>query len=111
MDKQERKRMSEESILHYICIVLYFKKMRCLLCKKKKSPPIRTCVCVCVCVCVCMHAHAQLCSTLCDPMDCSPLGSSVHGIFQARILEWVAICYSRGSFQPRDQTHILHLLH
>ena len=61
--------------------------------------------------CVCVHAHAQLCSTLCDPMDCSPLGSSVHGIFQARILEWVAICYSRGSFQPRDQTHILHLLH
>ena len=37
-------------------------------------------------------------------MDCSPPGSSVHGIFQARILEWVAISFSRGSFQPRDQT-------
>ena len=37
--------------------------------------------------------HAQLCPTLCDPMDCSPLGSSVHGILQARILEWVPLLY------------------
>ena len=48
------------------------------------------CVCVCVCVCVWVHTHAQLCLALCNPMDCSPLASSVHGIFQARILEWVA---------------------
>ena len=40
------------------------------------------------------------------PMDCSPPGSSVHGIFQARILEWVAISSSRGSFWPRDWTHV-----
>ena len=40
---------------------------------------------------------AQSCPTLCDPMDCSPPGSSVHGILQARILEWVAISFSRGS--------------
>ena len=40
---------------------------------------------------------AQSCPTLCDPMDCSPPGSSVHGILQARILEWVAIPFSRGS--------------
>ena len=40
---------------------------------------------------------AQLCLTLCSPMDCSPPGSSVHGILQARILEWVAIPFSRGS--------------
>ena len=46
----------------------------------------------------------QSCLTLCDPMDCSPLGCSVHGIFQARILEWVAISSSRGSSQPRDRT-------
>ena len=46
----------------------------------------------------------QLCLTLCDSMDCSPPGSSVHGILQARILEWVAISSSRGSSQPRDQT-------
>ena len=44
---------------------------------------------------------AQLCLTLCDPMDCSLPGSSVHGIFQAKILEQVAISYSRGSSQPK----------
>ena len=48
----------------------------------------------------------QSCPTLCDPMDCSPPGSSVHGIFQARILEWVAISFSRGSSQPRDGTQV-----
>ena len=45
---------------------------------------------------------AQSCSRLCDPMDCSPAGSSVHGVLQARILEWVASSFSRGSSQPRD---------
>ena len=49
---------------------------------------------------------AQLCPTLCYPVDCSPPGSSVHGILQARILEWVAISFSRGSSWPRDQTQI-----
>ena len=44
----------------------------------------------------------QLCLTLCYPMDRSPPGSSVHEIFQARILEWVAISFSRGSSQPRS---------
>ena len=47
---------------------------------------------------------AQLCPTLCSPMDCSPLGSSVHGILQARILEWIATSFSRGSSQPRNRT-------
>ena len=47
---------------------------------------------------------AQVCPTLCDPMDCSPPGSSVHGILQAKILEWVAISFSRRSSQPRDWT-------
>ena len=42
----------------------------------------------------------------CDTLDCSPQGSSVHGILQARILEWVAISFSRGSSRPRDQTHV-----
>ena len=46
---------------------------------------------------------AQSCPTLRDPMDCRPPGSSVHGIFQARILEWVTIPFSRDS-QPRDRT-------
>ena len=49
---------------------------------------------------------AQLCPTLCNPMDCSLPGSSVHGILQARILEWVAISFSRGSSKPRDQTQV-----
>ena len=46
----------------------------------------------------------KLCLTLCDPMDCSLPGSSVLGILQARTLAWVAISFSRGSLQPRDQT-------
>ena len=49
---------------------------------------------------------AQSCSTLCDPMDCSLPGSSVHGIFQARVLEWVAISFSRWSSWPRDWTWV-----
>ena len=49
---------------------------------------------------------AQSCPTLCDPMGCSLTGSSAHGIFQARILGWVAISFSRGSFWPRDRTRV-----
>ena len=48
----------------------------------------------------------QSCPTLCDPMDCSPPGSSVHGILQARILEWVTISSSRASSLPRDRTQV-----
>ena len=47
---------------------------------------------------------------LCNPMDCSPPGSSGHGIFQARILEWVSISFSRGSSPPRDQTQVSHIV-
>ena len=49
------------------------------------------------------------CVWLCDPMDCSPPGSSVHGILQARILKLVAIPFSKGSFQPRDWTPVSHI--
>ena len=49
---------------------------------------------------------AQSCLTLCNPMDCSLPGFSIHGIFQARVLEWVATPFSWGSSQPRDQTHV-----
>ena len=52
------------------------------------------------------HLVTKSCLTLCDPMDFSPPGSSVLGIFQMRILEWIAISFSRGSSQPRDQTWI-----
>ena len=51
----------------------------------------------------------QMCLTLCDSMDYSPLGSSIHGILQARILEWITIPSSRGSSQPRDQTPIYYV--
>ena len=53
----------------------------------------------------CVH-EAQLGPALCDPMDCSLPGSFVHGISQARTLEWVAISFSRGSSWPRYRTHI-----
>ena len=65
--------------------------------------PVFACVCchkprtvweVCVCVCVLV---AQLCLTVCDPMDCSLPGFSVHGVLQTRILEWVSIPFSKGS--------------
>ena len=49
---------------------------------------------------------AQSCRTLCGSMDCSPTGYSVHGIFQARVLEWGAISFSRGSSRPRDRTPV-----
>ena len=49
---------------------------------------------------------SQLCPTLCDPIDCSLPDSSVHGIFQAIVLEWIAISFSRGSSQPRDRTRV-----
>ena len=58
------------------------------------------------------HRLARVCSvtkswpTLCNPMDCSPRGSSVHGVVQARILEWGAISSSRGSSRLRDRTHV-----
>ena len=58
-----------------------------------------TCVCILI---------AQLCVNLYNPVNCIPQGSSVHGIFQAGILEWVAISFSRGSLQPRDQTQVSH---
>ena len=52
------------------------------------------------------HVYACLVGSLCDPVGCSPPGSSVHGIFQARILEWAAISISRGSSRPRDGTRV-----
>ena len=62
-----------------------------------------TCVVLC---CVVLCVLVQLCLTLCDPMDCSLPGSSVHEIFQARILEWGAIPFSRGSSPPRDRIRV-----
>ena len=55
---------------------------------------------------LCCAKLLQSCLTVCDPIDYSPPSSSAHGVLQARILEWVAISSSRGSSQPRDQTHV-----
>ena len=66
-------------------------------------------LCVCVCVCVCVHVctkSLQSQPTLCDPMNGSLPGSSVHGVFQERILEWVSMPSSRGVSQPRGRTHV-----
>ena len=63
-----------------------------------------------MCVCACVK-FLQSCPTLCDHMACSPPGSSVNGILQARILEWIAMHSFRWSSWPRDQTHIFYISH
>ena len=68
----------------------------CILMKSESFDPSLKCVRACL--------VTQSCPALCNPMDCSPPGSPVHGILQARILEWVAISFSTGSSQPRDHT-------
>ena len=62
-------------------------------------------LCVCVCVCVLV---IQSCPTLCDPMDCSLQGSSIHRILQARILEWVALLFLQGIFPTQGLNPDLH---
>ena len=52
---------------------------------------------------------AQSCPSLCNPLNCSLSSASVHGIFQARVLEWVAISFSTGSSPPRDRTQVSHI--
>ena len=70
---------------------------------KRYKAYFRGCVCVCVCVFVTV---IQSCPIFCNPMDCSLPGNLVHGILQARILEWVAISFSREYFWPKDQTQV-----
>ena len=73
---------------------------RCLLLGRKVMTKL-------VCMSVC--EVAQSCPALCDPMDCGLPGSTLHGILQARVLEWVAISFSRGSSQPRNRTQVFHI--
>ena len=87
----------------FITIIQHYPESKCL------SPISTLYVCVCVCVCVCVRACVYVCVqslqswlTLCNPEDSSPPGSSILGIFQARILEWLAMRSSRGSSLPRD---------
>ena len=64
-------------------------------------------LCLAIHLSTCMNAQLlNFVQLFCDPMDCSPPGSSVHGIFQARILKWVTISSSRESSQPRDWTRV-----
>ena len=84
----------EGSTSLYVCTYIYV-----LLRKRKKYT--RTLV-----ETASLVSATQLCLTLCDPMDCSPPGSSVHGILQASILERVAMPSSKRSSRPRDQTHV-----
>ena len=80
------------------------KRLDRLFCAILWRNPIQRWTHVLVCRCCCLVV--KLCPTLWDPMDCSPPGSSVHGILPARIPEWVAISYSKASSQPRDRTHV-----
>ena len=64
---------------------------------------------LCCCCCCCCCLGTQACLILFDFMDCSPPGSSAHGILQPRILQWVGIPFARGSSQPRDQTQVSHI--
>ena len=86
-----------------LCPVILLCKERqvCEMLSHPKSPEYKQEWQLAVCVCVLV---AQLCLTLCEPTDCSPPGSLDHGILPARILEWVAIPFSRVSSQSRDQT-------
>ena len=82
-------------------IVFYILYCGLLICEKEKNYKGW--------VAECMRVHSkflQFNPTLCDPMDCSPPGSSVHGILQATILEWVAISFCMGSSRPRDRTWV-----
>ena len=86
-------------VIYYLISYLKCKCCRWRKIKKNYSRQRR-------CVCACARAHAQLCPTLCDPMDCNLPDSSVQEISQARILEWVATSFFRGASWPRDRTHV-----
>ena len=97
----------------YMYIYIYICLFMCICVHVYMCVSVCT-VYICVHLFVCMYAYVcifvyvlhakslQSCMTLCNPMNCSPPGSSVHGILRARILEWVAISSSKGSSQPRD---------
>ena len=93
-----------ECVWECVCVCVWERECVCVC--ERECVCERVCVWVCVCVWVWVSSVVQLCPTLCDPMDCSPPGSCVHGISQARILGWVAISFCRGSSQPRDQNWV-----
>ena len=91
---EEEKKLTRERPALNLCISTVNLTVVSLL---TRSPPGQSAV-------LCLVVQSYL--TLCDPMDCSLPGSSVHGIVQARILEWVSMPSSRGSSQPRDRIQI-----
>ena len=100
---REVESVSCQFLKHFI--VLYHDEgisPNCFLVNLTQKPAIVTVLLECVCMCLVAQSYL----ILWDPMDCSPPGSSVHGISQARILEWIAISFSRGSSQPKDQVTV-----
>ena len=83
-------------------VCMYLMPMKCTL-KMDKMQVLWLYICMSIYT---MHMHVLSHVRLCNTMSCSPPGSSVHGISQARKLEWIAISSSRGSSRPRDQTHV-----
>ena len=104
--------------MHFSVCMFYFNFKKCIIKKRKDRSEVkrkrelgqeaRTLYFIYIPIIrkASVQSVAQSCPTLRDPMDCSPPGSSVHGILQARTLEWVAIPFSRGSSQPRDWTWV-----
>ena len=108
---RNRMNLSEIMFKNEQNIFFYFSNVRCLLVFLKVNnmnnhPSILYCVTLLPWVVSVPAKSLQSYPTLCNPMNCSPPGSSVHGILQARILEWVAMPSFRGSSQRRDHTHI-----
>ena len=96
--------MSSHNVLKYllhVALPIPMKLFTCIFISALKSENNHVCVCMCMLV-------AQSCPTVYDPMDCSPPGSSVHGILQARILEWVAMPFSRGIFPAQGSNQVSH---
>ena len=92
-NKVRSRQMKEEKEKEWDCKTLKGqKRMWCGNLESAFSPELRGCHCL----------VAELCPTLCDPMGCSPRGSSVNEVSQARLLVWVAVFFSKGSSQPRD---------
>ena len=96
-------------LVFLLFLAVNFRQLNNKWISRKFSSLIWQCVLLFVCLIVCVCA--QLCPTLGDPMDCIPPGSAANGVFQARVLEWVAISSSRRSSWPRDWTCVLCLLH
>ena len=87
-------------ILFVVQVSLRLKRFLPKIANLRSNITVSTCMCVCVCVCVCVCESGSVVSNSATPW------TVVHGILQARILEWVAFPFSRGSSQPRDQTQV-----